>query len=276
MTTIDPNILKAIEKTVEEKLAKSVESVQISLLRDNFLTREEFLEAMERIDKRFEAMDKQFEATQKQMDKRFEAIDKQFEATQKQMDKRFEAMDKQFEATQKQMDERFKATQKQMDERFEATQKQMDERFEAMQKQMDRRFEHVYSRLDQMDLGYGYVVEGMGYSIVKREFKQRGINLDFKPRQHFTDESNSVHPDTQDVEVDIFHVKPNIIGEATLRVSDLDKARTFIKKIEFIEKMYKSKFSRYFICFRIDDKIKNDLETLLKKYEIELIIPKID
>jgi len=81
MTSLDPNILKIIEEKIEEKVSKAIEVVQISLLKDNFLTRDEFLKAMKEINDRFEAMQKQldnrFEAMQKQLDNRFEAMQKQ-------------------------------------------------------------------------------------------------------------------------------------------------------------------------------------------------------
>ncbi len=100
--TVDPDLIKIIEKTVEQKIEKQIETVQIAVLRKEFLTREEFLEAMNRMDKRFESMQKQmnerFESMQKQMNERFEAADKRFESMQKQMNERFEAADKRFEA----------------------------------------------------------------------------------------------------------------------------------------------------------------------------------
>lgn len=231
--TIDPELLKEIEKTIEKKVVESLETIQLAQLRKEFLTRQDFLDSMDRMDKRFEELIKH-------------------------MNLRFEAM------------------QKQIDKRFEASQREMNQRFEAVQKQIDKRFDKVYERLDSIDLGYGYVVEGMAYSIIKREFKQRDLDLDLKIRQHFTDENYTVHPDTQDVEVDIFHIKPNIIGEASLKIFNLDKVRTFIKKIEFLEKTYKDNFKRFLFCFKIDDRIKGELINLLQKYNIELIIPKID
>lgn len=231
--TIDPELLKEIEKTIEKKVVESLETIQLAQLRKEFLTRQDFLDSMDRMDKRFEELIKH-------------------------MNLRFEAM------------------QKQIDKRFEASQREMNQRFEALQKQIDKRFDKVYERLDSIDLGYGYVVEGMAYSIIKREFKQRDLDLDLKIRQHFTDENYTVHPDTQDVEVDIFHIKPNIIGEASLKIFNLDKVRTFIKKIEFLEKTYKDNFKRFLFCFKIDDRIKGELINLLQKYNIELIIPKID
>ena len=205
--TTNPQIKQEIKNYIEKQLEEKLKTIQIKYLKENFLTRDEFLDALERIDKRFEAI-------QKQMDKRFDRVDK--------------------------------------------------------------RFERVYERFDNIDLGYGNVVEGLQYSVVKREFKLRGFELDLQVRQHFSDENYTVHPDTKDVEVDIFHVNPNIIGEASLKITNLDKLRTFIKKIEFIEKMYKEPFQRYLFCFKIDEKILGDIKNLLQKYNIELIIPHLD
>ncbi len=184
-----------------------------------------------------------------EFDKRFEAMDKRFEA----MDKRFEAMDKRFEA---------------MDKRFDS----MDKRFDSM----DKRFERVLERLDNIDLGYGIVAEGIEYSLIKREFKQKGLDLKIQIRQHFHDENNYVHPDTKDIEIDIFHVKPNIIGEATLKLNDLDKVRIFIRKCEFLEKMYKESFQKYLFCFHVNERIKQKLDILLNQFNIELIVPTLD
>lgn len=215
--TTDPNLNQTIKDYIDNQLEEKVKKIQIEYLKENFLTRDEFLDAMNRMDKRFEAMDR----------------------------------------------------------RFEAVQKQMDERFEEMQKQMDRRFERVYERLENMDLGYAQIVEGLGYSVVKREFRQRGFDLDIQFRQHFTDENKIVNPDTTDVEIDIYFKNPNIIGEASLKITELDKIRTFIRKINFIEKWFNEPFKRYFITFKIDERIKTEVEKLLQQYKIELIIPKI-
>jgi len=195
--TIDPNLVKIIDQKIEEKVSKAIESVQLTLLRESFLTRDEFLKAMEKI----------------------------------------------------------------------------DVRFEAMQKQIDRRFAKVYERFDQLDFRHTDIVAGVAYIVIKREFRNRGIEFEIKKRHHFTDEENFVYPDSQDFEIDIFHVKPNIIGEVTLKVIDIEKVRSFIRKIQFIEKMYKDKFQKYFFCYYINDSIKADFESLLKRYEIELIVP---
>jgi len=202
--TIDPNLVKIIDQKIDEKVSKAIESVQLSLLKENFLTRDEFLKAMERIDARFEAMDK---------------------------------------------------------------------RFEAMQEQIDKRFAKTYERFDQIDFGHTDIVAGVAYIVIKREFRTRGIEFEIKKRHHFTDEDYFVYPDSQDVEIDIFHVKPNVIGEVTLKIIDIEKVRSFIRKIQFIEKMYKDKFQKYFFCYSINDAIKADIESLLKRYDIELIVP---
>ncbi len=100
--------------------------------------------------------------------------------------------------------------------------------------------------------------------------------MELQIRQHFFDENNYVHPDTTDVEVDVFHIKPNIIGEATLKLTDLDKVRIFIRKCEFLEKMYKETFQKYLFCFKVNERIKQELDILLKQFDIELIIPTLD
>ncbi len=192
-------------------------------------------------------------ATKDDIKRVIEEFDKRFEAMQTQMDKRFEAMDKRFEA--------------------------MNKRFEAMQTQMDKRFERVHERLDNIDLGYGIIAEGIEYSIIKREFKNKGLDLKIQVRQHFHDEKNYVHPDTKDVEIDIYHIKPNIIGEATLRLTDLDKVRIFIRKCEFIEKIFfkgEEPFQKYMFCFHVDAEIKQELNILLNQFNIDLIIPILD
>ncbi len=177
-------------------------------------------------------------------------------------------MDQRFET----VDQRFETVQKQMDQRFEAVQKQMDQRFEAVQKQIDKRFNKVYKRFDDMDFDQGKIVEGISYSLVKREFEKRGFDVKLKTRQHFIDENNEVHPDTKDVEVDIFHYNPNIACEATFKLNELDKVRTFIKKFLFLEKQYKETFQRFFLCLKVKDSIRGELERILKQYNIEPII----
>lgn len=84
------------------------------------------------------------------MESGFQRMDERFEALQKQMDERFEAL-------QKQMDERFEAQQKQMDARFAA----QDRRFEDMNNRfedMNRRFEAMNDRFNSLQklIGIGF------------------------------------------------------------------------------------------------------------------------
>ena len=76
----------------------------------------------------------------------------------------------------------------------------------------------------------------------------------------------------KEVEIDIFYVKPNIIRETTLKVTDIEKIRFFIRKIQFIEKMYKDKFQKYFFCYSINDLIKADVES---KYAVKSTVVKL-
>ena len=45
---------KHIEELISQKVQEQVETVQLATLRKEFLTREEFLAAMDRMDRRFE------------------------------------------------------------------------------------------------------------------------------------------------------------------------------------------------------------------------------
>ncbi|MHA1261636.1 MAG: DUF3782 domain-containing protein [Candidatus Freyarchaeota archaeon] len=187
-----------IEEIIERKVEEALKRYKITP--EHVITRDEFLAAIERIDKRFqemlnltstrfEAMDKRFEAIQTTMQERFEAIDRRFEemdrrfeAMQRTMQERFEAIDKRFEAIDRrfeEMDRRFEAMQRTMQERFEAIDRrfeamnrrfeEMDRRFEAMQRTMqerfeaiDRRFEEVYRRFDYVDQRIWRVEAGVG------------------------------------------------------------------------------------------------------------------
>lgn len=59
--TVDPEIIKIIERTVKEEVSRSLGTIQLSQLKEQFLTREDFLNAMDRMDKRFEALQLQLD-----------------------------------------------------------------------------------------------------------------------------------------------------------------------------------------------------------------------
>jgi hypothetical protein len=87
---IDEKIEKDIQQFLDQELEKRLKHVQIDLLKEIFLTRDEFKKEMERIHARFEAM-------QSQIDKRFDIVYKRFEAMQNQIDKRFDIVYKRFD-----------------------------------------------------------------------------------------------------------------------------------------------------------------------------------
>ncbi|MHA1758294.1 MAG: hypothetical protein ACTSVV_16095 [Promethearchaeota archaeon] len=181
---IEPELVKIIEEIVAKRLKEELEE------RSKLVTKDDFKEALDRMDERFKAlieqMNKGFEEARKdrellqiQMDKRFEEARKDREQIRKEMDERFKAlieqMNKGFEEARKdreqirkEMDERFKALieqmnkgfeearkerellQIQMDKRFEALRKEWNERFEASRKEIDERFEEARKEREQI------------------------------------------------------------------------------------------------------------------------------
>ncbi len=232
--TADPNLNQTIKDYIDKHMDEKVKKIQIEYLKENFLTRDEFLDAMNRMDKRFESL-------------------------QTQMNKRFESMDKHFES---------------MDKRFESLQTQMDKRFESLQTHINKRFTNVFERFDQITLSVFDSFEGMAYSIINSIFRKKDITLELKRNQHFPDNENKVFSDSTDVEIDFLHLNPNIIVEVSARVFDLEKIRIFTRKIENIESWFKKSFEhRYFITFFIDHIIEHEAKNIAKKHNIQLIKP---
>jgi len=102
-----------VRKIAREEAERATRVIEIGLLKQHFLTRDEFLDAMERIqgqlDKRFAETqaksDERFAAAQAQLDKRFGAMEKRLEA----VDRRFDASDKRLEALVKEVRDGFDA-----------------------------------------------------------------------------------------------------------------------------------------------------------------------
>ncbi|MCX6719474.1 MAG: hypothetical protein NTZ38_03835 [Candidatus Taylorbacteria bacterium] len=92
----------------------STKTIVSPMYMENHITRKEFNDFDNKVDKRFEAIDIRFDA----VDERFEAIDRRFDA----VDKRFEAMDRRFEA----IDRRFDA----VDQKFIDLRKELNEDYE--------------------------------------------------------------------------------------------------------------------------------------------------
>jgi hypothetical protein len=92
---MDAGLDERIRKIAREEAERATRVIEIDLLKQHFLTRDEFLDAMERMDKRFTEVqarsDERFSAMQAQLDKRFEAVDKRFEALIAEMHEGFDA-----------------------------------------------------------------------------------------------------------------------------------------------------------------------------------------
>ncbi|MDA3951222.1 MAG: hypothetical protein PF508_18590 [Spirochaeta sp.] len=98
---------------------------RIVRVEDELRTRRELMQnGFERVDTRFEHVDKQMQNGFEQVEKRFEQVDTRFEHVDKQMQNGFAQVDKRFE---------------QVDKRFE----QMEKRFEHMEKQFERSTRHI-------------------------------------------------------------------------------------------------------------------------------------
>lgn len=81
--TANPNLNQTIKDYIDKHMDEKVKKIQIDYLKENFLTRDEFLDAINRMDKRFESlqtqMDKRFESLQTQIDKRFANVFERFD-----------------------------------------------------------------------------------------------------------------------------------------------------------------------------------------------------
>jgi len=141
------------EVKVRELIAQEVEKKLNELIDTRPITREEFLKAIEALEKRFEAVDRRFEELIESMNQRFKAVDRRFEELIESMNQRFEAVDRRFEELIESMNQRFEA----VDRRFEELIESMNQRFEAV----DRRFEAVDRRFEAVDRRFEELIESM-------------------------------------------------------------------------------------------------------------------
>ena len=169
---------------------------------------------------------------------------------------------------------------REMDKRFEA----MDKRFEAMQQQIDKgftetnkKFETVFRRLDEIAIGADVSFELFCIDMIKNIFKAEGRPVPYiEQRRHFVDPNHDVHPDTTDVEIDLFYPDPPLIGEVTYRASTMDKLDTFIKKIAFMERTtFKKAARRYFCALEIDPNLYSPYQIKAQKHQITVITKQI-
>jgi len=166
------------EVKVRELIAQEVEKKLNELIDTRPITREEFLKAIEALEKRFEAVDRRFEELIESMNQRFKAVDRRFEELIESMNQRFEAVDRRFEELIESMNQRFEAVDRRfeaVDRRFEELIESMNQRFEAVDRRfeeliesmnqrfeaVDRRFEAVDRRFEAVDRRFEELIESM-------------------------------------------------------------------------------------------------------------------
>jgi len=152
---------------------------------------------------------------------------------------------------------------------FEQMQKQMDTRFNKV----DKRFNNVNARFDALSLDFGTAIEKISYSFIKQMLESEGIAVFPKLRGHFIDHDYEVHAGTTDVEIDLFSAEIPLIGECSLKITDMNKLEIFLRKINFIEKKYQKKFRRFFFTLNISPLIEEKVKSFCQKWDIKLFSP---
>jgi hypothetical protein len=140
-----------------------------------------------------------------------------------------------------------------------------------------RRIDNVENALKQgfkeLAIGYGGTFEGFNKTILRKILESRGIPVkafNVTPF-HFEDLSKTVHPDSTDVEINIFSEEPAIVGEVTSSLTTLKKFETFVRKIHFLEEKFQKTFKRFFITLYIDEPIQGIIKQLTTQNAIEVI-----
>ncbi|MHA1282343.1 MAG: hypothetical protein ACTSQP_07510 [Promethearchaeota archaeon] len=161
--------LKLLPKLIRED--DQVKGAIITALSGVVATKEDIREVIKEFDKRFEILEKQFEASQREWRERFES-------SQKEWRERFEALDKKFETSQKEWRERFEAAQNEWRERFEA----LDRKFEAAQKEWHERFEALDKKFEAAQNEWRERFEALDrkFEAAQNEWRERFEALDRK------------------------------------------------------------------------------------------------
>ncbi|MHA1755790.1 MAG: hypothetical protein ACTSVV_03400 [Promethearchaeota archaeon] len=280
---LDPEILKYIEKIVEEKVEKRLEKVQLSILKKEFLTREEFLEAINKLDKRFEELliqmkigfeeaRKERELIQKEIDKRLEEARKDRELIREEMDKRFnsliEQMNKGFEEARKdrelireEMDKRFEEARKESDKRFKALLKQMDDRFEALIKDMNEKFKIASEEREilkaftaKLSSRRGIQLENAVLYLLKDKLIKESINVSDIKKEYLTDDNGAVFVKGFMTDIDVVIRDGKIILIEIKTTADNRDVNDLIKKAELFKIMFKKDYDELMIlCLEINE-----------------------
>ncbi|MHA1281944.1 MAG: hypothetical protein ACTSQP_05500 [Promethearchaeota archaeon] len=285
---IEPELVKIIEEIVAKRLKEELKE------RSKLVTKDDFREAIERMDKRFEIMieqmNKGFEEARKdreliliEMDKRLEEARKEREQILIEMDKRLEEARKDREQIRKEMDERFKALIEQMNKGFEEARKdreqirkEMDERFEAVNRRLDfhdENFKTIINSLNDIQKQIGKPFEQFTRNVVIRILKGEGFEgVRLKPTK-FEDKDYTVFEDTSDVQIDGYSEDPPVIVEITSILRKMKKVDDFLRKKEFIERLKNKKFRGFFVAAscEMDQEEVAEVIVKLREHDCELI-----
>ena len=186
----------------------------------------------------------------------------------------------QFRELIKQMDRRFEENRQETDKRFEENNKRFEDNRREVKKEfkrLDRRIDNVENALKQgfkeLAIGYGGTFEGFNKTILRKILESRGIPvkaLNVTPL-HFEDPYKTIHPDSIDVEINIFNEEPAIVGEVTSSLTTLKKFELFVRKIQFLEEKFQKKFKRFFITLYVDEPIQGIIKQLAIQNAVEVI-----
>ncbi|MHC1591931.1 MAG: DUF3782 domain-containing protein [Candidatus Helarchaeales archaeon] len=152
---------KEIRKLIRIEVEKRFQEYQSSAS----ITRDEFLNAIQ-------AMDKRFDELIDSMNKRFEAVDKRFEESDQRLKELIDSMNKRFEES----DQRLKELIDSMNKRFEESDKRfnelvenMNKRFEESDQRLKELIDTMNKRFEESDKRFNELVEKMNVGFMKLE-----------------------------------------------------------------------------------------------------------
>ena len=226
---LQPGQEALVRKIAREEAERTIDTVQVSLLKGVFLTRDEFLDAMDRMDKRFEAV-------QVQMDKRFEAMDKRFEELIDSMNKRFEAVDNRFEELIDSMNKRFEA----VDKRFEGVIREMKE---------------IRVAVDSLGSRSGKALENTILELMKDQLLDNDVEYTSIEVETLVDEEGIVFHEGYSTDIDVVAKGDEVaLFEVKYKADQRDFAH-FLKNAELYEKLRGKKPAKlYVVCLEIASK----------------------
>ena len=201
MTVDEGKIEEIIERKVEEALKR------YKIAPEHVITRDEFLAAIERIDKRFQEM---LNLTST----RFEAMDKRFEAIQTTMQERFEAIDRRFEEVYRRFD------------------------------YVDQRIWRVEAGVGALGARSGLRLERTILRIFREVLKARGVDVSAVEKLVLRDDEGIVFGKGFTMDIDIYVHDSERIAIEVKYSADQHDIFTFLNKVKLAEKTKNMKFTK--------------------------------